>query len=323
MIRALITGASGFVGSNLARYLLAQGYQVILLLRKDYVPWRLHDILQDVRIENADLRDRDGVTRAIKRAGAQWIFHLAAYGANCSQGDEMKVLETNVMGTANLVAACVGAGFDVFVNTGSSSEYGFKEHATAETDWLDPNSYYAVTKASATMLCRHTARSLGLRIPTLRLYSVYGPFEEPTRLIPTLIMKGLENKLPPLVSPVVARDFVCVDDVVRAYLMAATAEHGDVDAVYNVGTGVQTTIREIVDLARRVLDISVEPMWGSMQNRPWDTDTWVARTAKMNEELGWHAQYSIGQGLRKTIQWFGAHPEMTRFYRARQSAPSI
>ncbi len=322
MAKVLITGASGFVGSNLARSLLSKGHEITLLLRQDHTPWRIRDIRQDVRIEIADICDADTTGRVVRNAKAQWIFHLAAHGAYSWQRDIMRILQTNVMGTANLIHACIKEGFEVFVNTGSSSEYGFKDHAVGEHEPLEPNSYYAVAKGSATMFCQYTARSLGLRIPTLRLYSAYGPFEEPTRLIPTLILNGLGNRLPPLVNPDVARDFIYVDDVVNAYFLAVTTRQDDPGAIYNVGSGLQTTIREVVDLACRLLNVSVEPQWGSMQERIWDTDAWVADTKKIAEQLGWRAACSLEHGLRKMIDWIELNSDVARFYRDRQGIVS-
>jgi nucleoside-diphosphate-sugar epimerase len=154
------------------------------------------------------------------------------------------------LGTINLLQACLETGFESFVNTGSSSEYGFKDHAPPENEWLEPNSHYAVTKASATQFCRYTAQQYGVHVPTLRLYSVYGPYEEPTRLLPTLISRGMRGKLPPLVDGNVARDFVYVDDVKQAYLLAAQRTDVEPGAIYNVGTPVPTSIGEVVNIAR-------------------------------------------------------------------------
>jgi UDP-glucose 4-epimerase len=318
MKKVLITGASGFVGNNLARFLLSRGHEAHLLLRQGHAQWRLKDILPDVRVHIADLCDPDEVAAAVKSARAEWIFHLAAHGAYSSQIDTARIVKTNVMGTVNLVQACLKTGFEVFVNTGSSSEYGFKDHAPNEKEWLDPNSYYAVAKASATLFCRYTARSLCVRIPTLRLYSVYGPYEEPTRLMPTLIVKGLGQRLPPLVNPKIARDFVYVDDVTAAYLLAATVEADDPGAVYNIGSGIQTAMAEVVETARLSLGITGEPEWGSMKDRIWDTDKWICDNRLAVEKLGWRPNHSFEDGFRKMVDWFRQNPDITQRYRDRQ-----
>ena len=109
---------------------------------------------------------------------------------------------------------------------------------------------------------------------------MYGPFEEPDRLLPTLVLRGLDGDLPPLVDPDVARDYVHVDDVCEAYRLAA-ASH------------LQTKLREVVDVARRALPIAVEPRWGSMPRRGWDTGVWLSDSRRIRAELGWHPAPSL------------------------------
>jgi dolichol-phosphate mannosyltransferase len=200
------------------------------------------------------------------------------------------------------------------VNTGSSSEYGFQDHPPAETEPLEPNSHYAITKVAATLFCRYTARSSGAHIPTLRLYSVYGPYEEPTRLLPTLLVRGLRGALPPLVDPDVARDYVYVGDVVDAYLLAATVPNQEVGAIYNVGSSSQTTLREVVDLARRSLGITAAPRWGTLPNRQWDTTVWVADTQRVRSALGWQPRHSLERGFQQFVAWYHAHPALHAHY---------
>src|SRR5947207_10600420 len=255
MKRVVLTGASGFVGANLARRLLRDGHELHLFLRRNHHPWRIEAIQNDVQLHEADLSDEESLVRIVESIRPEWVFHLAAYGAYSTQTDLRRMVWTNILGRMNLVQACLKTGFEAFVNTGSSSEYGFKDHAPAETELLEPNSHYAVTKASATLFCRHTAISRAVPLVTLRLYSVYGPYEEPRRLMPTLVVRGLDGELPPLADPDIARDYVYVDDVSEAYCLSASRPGQAPGAVYNVGTGVQTSLREVVQAARRVLGI--------------------------------------------------------------------
>ena len=309
MKRALVTGASGFVGANLARRLLAEGHEVHLLLRPIHAPWRIETICDELQLHEVDLHDDEGIARAVAAIRPEWIFHLAAYGAYAHQTDLAQLVATNIAATGHLVEACLATGFDAFVHTGSSSEYGVVDHAPAEGEAIDPNSYYACTKAAATHLCRHIARDGDVHIAVLRLYSAYGPYEEPTRLLPQLVLKGLRGELPPLVHPEIGRDFVFVEDVCDAYLLAATRTQTERGAIYNVGTGVQTTLREIVELTRRQLDIISEPDWGSMGDRHWDTHTWVADAGKIASELGWHPRHALAEGFSRTVEWFVAHAD--------------
>ncbi|MBV9866363.1 MAG: NAD-dependent epimerase/dehydratase family protein [Abitibacteriaceae bacterium] len=303
MKRVIVTGATGFVGANLARHLLQAGYEVHLLVRPAYQSWRIESIQGDVHLHEVALTDAPVLSSTVSKIQPEWIFHLAAHGAYSWQNDLEQIVQTNFIGTLNFVEACLQSGFEAFVNTGSSSEYGFKDHAPAENEYLEPNSYYAVTKASATLFCRYTAQARGVHLPTLRLYSVYGPYEDPGRLMPTLIRHGLQGTWPPLVNPETARDYVYVDDVCAAYVLAATRPNQELGAVYNVGTGLQTPLHEVVSVAQRVLDIAAQPQWNSMPGRQWDTGVWVADNRKIVQELGWQPQYNLETGLRRMVQW--------------------
>jgi len=305
--RAIVTGSTGFVGANLVRRLLRDGHEVHLLLRRGHAPWRIAEILTDVHCHEVDLGDHADLERVVVAIKPDWVFHLAVHGAYSAQTDLQQMVQTNIVGTINLVEAALRADVAAVINTGSSSEYGFKDHAPTETAWLEPNSYYAVTKASATLYCRHIAQRHGLLLPTLRLYSVYGPYEESSRLMPTLIAHGLRGELPPLVAPDVARDYVYIDDVTDAYILAATTSRQEHGAVYNIGTGVQTPLHEVVDTVRRIMAIDVAPVWGSMPNRGWDTSVWVADNRAARRELGWQPAHTVETGLRRMVRWSELH----------------
>lgn len=316
--RALVTGGTGFVGANLVRRLLEDGHDLGLLAGPNHDPWRLAELSGKVRWLEASIETGAGLDELVADFKPQWVFHLAAHGAYSWQRDQAAILRTNVLGTANLLEACLRAGFEIFVNTGSSSEYGSKDHAAREDEPLEPDSPYAVGKAAATWYCSQSARATGAPIVTLRLYSVYGPYEEPRRFIPQLVARGLEGSLPPLANPVTARDFVYVDDVCDAYVRVAA---GSVvpGAVYNVGTGVQTTLGQAVELARRVLRVEAEPGWKSMPDRTWDTSTWLADTSRLRERLGWSPPTDLEHGLTHTADWMRGRPDLKERYRAASS----
>jgi nucleoside-diphosphate-sugar epimerase len=318
--RVLVTGAGGFVGANLVRRLAADGHQVVAAVRPASDLWRLaapgpSASLKGVDIVPLELADERAVERAVHEARPEWAFHLAAHGAYSWQTDPRAIVRTNVLGTVNLVEACRASGCEALVNAGSSSEYGFKDHAPDEEEALEPNSEYAVAKAAATLYCRQVARAGPMRIVTLRLYSVYGPFEDPGRLIATLAARGLRGELPPLADPEVARDFVAVEDSLEAFL-AAIRPGPPPGAVYNVGTGRQTSIREMVEVARRELGIEARPDWGAAPRRRWDTTTWVASTERIEAELGWRPQTALDDGFERMVGWLRSSPEVWTVYGA-------
>jgi nucleoside-diphosphate-sugar epimerase len=315
MKRVLITGGSGFVGANLARRLLRNGYELHLLLRPQHQAWRLAGITGQFSSHLIDIKDREAVARCVREIRPEWVFHLSAYGAYSAQTGIERMISTNLTGTVALLDACAEVGVAAFVHAGSSSEYGYKDHAVREDEVIHPNSQYAITKAAATHYCQLVAAQQGIHACTARLYSIYGPYEEPTRLIPTLIIHGLRGALPPLASPQIGRDFVYVDDAVEAMLRIAMA--GRAGEVYNVCTGVQSTLSSVVQAARRLMNIPAEPVWTSMAARSWDTSVWVGSPELAASEIGWRAQVAFCSGMEHTVAWMQENPALRTFYEER------
>jgi nucleoside-diphosphate-sugar epimerase len=306
-MKALVTGAAGFVGANLVAALAEAGHEVVAWVHPGGETWRLDELGAPAEVEAVELLDGEAIDAAIGRARPDWIFHLAAHGAYSWQRDPERIMQTNLVSTVRLLSACRERGFEAFVHAGSSSEYGFQDHAPAETELPEPNSDYAVMKAAATLHCRFVAQREDLHIVTLRLYSVYGPWEEPGRLMPTLVARGLEGKLPPLVSPDTPRDFISVRDADRAFLTAAERTEVERGSVFNIGSGRQTTLREVVEVARRELGIAVEPDWGTEPQRDWDASVWVGDPRRAAADMGWRTEDDLGTGFAALADWLRGH----------------
>jgi len=300
--RILVTGAAGFVGAELTRRLVADGNEVHVLFRSTTSQWRLAGLEPDLQPHEVDLRAEDRVCTVVEAIRPEVIYHLATHGAYPAQTDADGIIQTNILGTWNLLKAVQRIDYEVFVNTGSSSEYGFKEYAMRETDLLEPNSYYSVAKCAQTLLCQHVAKTEHRPINTFRLFSVYGPSEEPSRLIPTLIRRCLAGEELTLVAPDTVRDFVYVDDVVEAYLRTDELArlHGE---IINIGTGVQSPIKVAVDLILQHTGAHVACHWGAMPARIWDAKTWVADCTKSARLLAWRPTTSLSEGLQRTVEW--------------------
>ena len=312
-MKALVTGAGGFVGANLVRYLLAGGHEPVAVVRPGGEPWRLAELHEDVARVPVDLGDPEAIERAVLAERPEVIFHLAAHGAYSWQQDLAKMLADNVRAVDALLGTARQLGATV-INAGSSSEYGYQDHPPREDQLVRPNSHYAVTKVAATHLCQLAADRDGVQAMTLRLYSVYGPWEEPGRLMPTLVRRAVDGGWPPLVGRDTARDFVWVEDACEAFVRAATHEPAQPGAVFNVASGTQTTLGELVTLAGSVFGVVVEPEWGTMAQRVWDTSIWVGDPTCAAEQLGWRALTPLGEGLARMGAWLSERPDLEARY---------
>lgn len=296
----LITGASGFVGANLARRLVKSRDKIHIIIRKNSNLWRLKDILPKLKIHYADLLDIKKVEAVVKKIKPEVIYHLATFSNYLAESKEL--LKTDIFGVLNLLNACQKTGFEIFINTGSSSEYGAKTKPTKESDILEPNSYYAAAKSCQTLLCQHLAWDKKLPIITLRLFSVYGPYEMP-RLIPTLIKNCLNNRDLNLASPRTNRDFVFVEDAVSAYLKAAQKPKL-AGQIFNIGSGEQSTLKNVVENIVKLTNSKAKQNWNVYPSRDFDTNIWVADISKAKKLLNWRPRHNLEQGLKKTINWF-------------------
>jgi len=298
----LVTGAAGFIGAAAVRRLLDEGRDVHALVKPEADTWRLDGVLDRVRVHPVDVMDSRAVAEAVRAAHPAAVVHLATHGAYEWQAEEARILETNILGTFHLLRASQDAGVRVFANAGSSSEYGYKSEPMRETDRLEPNSVYAVAKAAQTHLASLTAAKGGMAVVTFRLFSVYGPWEEPTRLMPTVIRRARAGLPLEMVSPDIARDFVYLDDVLTAMLGfdALQERNGE---IFNLGSGVQSTLRDVVDAVLDVLSSRSPVQWGAMAPRRWDSARWQADVDKAHRLLGWTPAHSLRDGIARMAAW--------------------
>jgi len=298
----LVTGGSGFIGANLTRSLINQSAKVNLFLRPKAKIWRLKEILGKIKIHNVDITNQQSVNRAVKKIKPEVIFHLAVYGAYPKQSDFSATIKTNILGTTNLLESIKNSQ-TIMVNTGTSSEYGYKNKPMKETDSLEPTFFYAASKATTSYLCRVFSKQFNQPIITLRPFSIYGDWEEPDRFIPTIINNCLKNQPIKLVAGKQVRDWLYVEDMVGAYLMAGqrTDLRGE---IFNIGSGKQVLVSEVARKIIQLINNQVPVKLGAYQPRQWEADNWEADITKAKKILGWEPKYNLEQGLKKTIIWW-------------------
>ena len=299
----LITGATGFIGSMLLRKLISINKDVEIILNENSNTWRINDILKNIKIHYSDLSNLEQLKGTIDKVKPSIIYHLATHGAYSYQKDANLIIKTNILGTWNLLQACNETDYELFINTGSSSEYGRKDFAMRENDALEPESYYAVSKCAQTLLCSNVAKQENKPIVILRPFSVYGPYEEPKRFIPTLLKSLFLKEEISLVSPEISRDQIFIDDIIEAYLKIEEMKKYKGEC-FNIGTGVQSSIKEVVETAIKVTKVKIKLNWDSMEPRSWDTKNWVADISKARQLLYWTPKISLEEGIFLTWKWF-------------------
>jgi len=308
-----VVGASGFIGAKLFFSLSQVRQDVFAVSRQVESSWRLlhSPFLNRITL---DVTNRHEVEATVKKHRPRTVFNLSAYGAYERQNIPGRIHEVNYIGTLNLITCLLESGCDAFVQAGTSSEYGLNCTAPEETANLEPNSDYAVSKTASSYLLGYYGRIKRFPCTHLRLYSVYGPWEERDRLVSTLVRLGLQGQYPPLVNPAISRDFVYVDDCTRAFVKAALVScHTHPGRSYNVATGTKTTLADIAGQAQKNFALPNPPVFGAMPERKWDLPDWYGNPARANAELGWAARIVLADGLRLTASWEKKAAPVVRF----------
>jgi len=309
--KVFITGSTGFVGSNLTRRSLERGAEVFINVRNTSDTWRIRDILNEINVIPVDILEYKKLKDFLKEIQPDIIFHTAAYGGNAEQKDTEKIIETNFIGTVNLLRSCRDIQVKLFVNTGTSSEYGIKDSAISESYLLEPVTEYGVSKAAATLFCQMYAITENLPIVTLRLFSPYGQYEQKSRLVPSLILAALQKINPKITSRQFVRDFIFIDDVLDAYEAVINLNNPS-GKIFNIGSGQQHSVGEVVDIIIGLLGNEITYEVGIPQAWKIEPAFWQADIQRATSELGWGPKYSLEKGLAATIDWFKLNKELYR-----------
>ena len=308
MQKALISGATGFVGANLTRRLLREEYEVHAIVRSAGTHWRIAELASapNFFLHRADLRDADEVSNVVKKVRPQHIAHLAAAGMyEGKTGSDQELFQTNVLGLVNLLHAAKDIPYESFINTGSSSEYSITDTPMRENDPCKPVNVYGISKLAATQYASIHAKEFGKPIITLRLFSPYGPYDFGGRFIAYAMKQSLRGEALQVGNPDSRRDFVYVEDVVDAYMNAFGYAQKFSGEIYNIGSGTETTIENAVQEVQRACGSHAEVIWGnSGAFRPGESPRWQADSMKAKRDLSWEPETNFMDGLEKTAKWF-------------------
>jgi len=309
------------VGANLLQELSRRGHQTTVLLKPKTDRWRIERGLPaSVDVVAGDLAQAGDAERAVALARPECIIHCAARGSYPAQSELVDIALSDVVGFARLLEAAASSGCAHIINSGSSSEYGTLSAGPSEESPVAPNSAYAASKAWSTWVGAACGRQLGVVVTTLRLYSAYGPLEDPSRLIPRVCAFGLRGEFPPFAEPGLVRDFVWIGDVVAAYVAVLEAGVPPGSEIYNIGSGRETRLDEVATIAGRVFGLAGEPHWEGYPARSWETPRWFADPRKAARTYGWVPAVDLEEGLGRMKRWLENDPVLrARYERAARS----
>jgi dTDP-glucose 4,6-dehydratase len=315
--KVLVTGAGGFIGSHLSERLVELGASVRALVHYNALGtwgWLDHsEYRNDIEVVAGDIRDRDSASQAVD--GVEYIFHLAALIAiPYSYHAPLSYVRTNIEGTLNILQTARQFKVKRIIHTSTSEVYGTAQYVPIDENHpLQGQSPYAASKIGADKLAEAFHLSFELPVVTVRPFNTFGPRQSARAVIPTIITQCLNGKSVNLGNLHPTRDLSYVSDTVEGFLLAASA-NGAVGQTVILGSGRETTIKElaelIAELIGRSVDIQSEP--GRIRPKDSEVERLLADNRLAQKLLKWKPSTSLEDGLKITIEWIRAHLEQYR-----------
>jgi len=310
--QVLVTGAGGFIGSHLSERLVELGARVRAFVHYNSLgKWGWLDASpykDEFEVIAGDIADRDSVRKAVQ--GTKVVFHLAALiGIPYSYQAPASYVQTNIVGTLNVLQAALDAGVARVVHTSTSEAYGTAQYVPIdEAHPLQGQSPYSATKIGADKLAESFYRSFNLPVATIRPFNTYGPRQSARAVIPTIITQALTRPEIHLGSLTPTRDLNFVRDTVEGFICMATTDAA-VGEVINIGTGKEIAIGDLATLILSLMGRDLPIISESDRTRPEKSEVnrLCADASKARQLLGWQPQHSLEEGLQKTIAWVEAH----------------
>ena len=310
-MKVLVTGGAGFIGSHLVERLIEAGHGVdVIDAFNDFYDPRikranLEGVRGKVQVFEADIRDTGVVEKIVKAGGYGAIAHLAARaGVRPSIKEPRLYIETNIVGTYNLLEAARQAGIGRFVCASSSSVYGVLKTAPFREDMAltETISPYAATKLAAEQLCSNYSHLYGMRTINLRFFTVYGPRQRPDLAIHKFTRQIDEGKsIDQFGDGSTRRDYTYVDDIIQG-VMACLSYEGQLCDVFNLGESQTTTLTELIHAIEETL--GKKAMINRMPEQPGDVPLTYADISKARERLGYNPSTKIKEGIPKFVEWY-------------------
>ncbi|HBV88702.1 MAG TPA: NAD-dependent dehydratase [Desulfosporosinus sp.] len=316
--QVLITGAGGFIGSHLTETLVKAGAKVRVFIRYNSRDGRgnLEDLeprlLEQIEIIAGDLRDADAIERSVK--GCDAVFHLGALvGIPYSYKNPREVVETNILGTLNILTAARDHGVNRVVHTSTSEVYGSARYVPIdESHPLQGQSPYSASKIGADKLAESFYASFDLPVVTVRPFNCYGPRQSARAVIPTLITQALACQEIRLGNTDTLRDFTFVTDTAEGFIKAAQSSAG-FGKVINIGSGKEISIGQLAQVITNTIQSTAKIVVDETRVRPSksEVDRLLSNNRLAKETIDWEPSVSLEEGIKRTVAWIASH--MNRF----------
>jgi CDP-glucose 4,6-dehydratase len=313
-----VTGAYGLLGSWLVKALVDAG-AVVTVLRRDSVvrsALTIEGTEERVNVVHGDLLDSELVERCISEYDVELVFHLAAQTlVGVAHRSPIPTFETNIRGTWTLLEACRRVGGTKVVVAASDKAYGVHDELPYREDFaLRPRYPYDVSKAATDLISQSYWHTYGLPVSVTRFANLYGGGDlNMSRLVPESVAAALQSRAPVIRSDgTLERDFIYVEDAVEAYLAIARlleAGEGGGEA-FNAGSGRPHSVLEVVSTVCRVAGSDVEPDIRGSGVPPGEIPRQYVDATKLRERTGWEPRHDLEAGLRRTVEWYRAHPDV-------------
>lgn len=313
----LVTGAGGFIGSHLVEELIRKNARVKAFVhynsRNDWGNLELlpHDLLKKIDIITGDIRDPFCVRNAVKECGI--VFHLAALIAiPYSYLAPKDFVDTNILGTVNIMQACKDENITKIVHTSTSEVYGTAIYTPIdEKHPIQGQSPYSASKIGADKMAESYYNSFELPVATIRPFNTFGPRQSARAVIPAIISQILAGKKEihlGLLSPI--RDFTFVQDTVNGFLKIAESERS-IGEVINIGSGKGISIGDLLKTIMKLTGTDISIISDDERMRPSKSEvmTLLCNNRKSRELVGWEPTFTLEDGLKETIRYVQEHPE--------------
>lgn len=307
-MHALVTGATGHIGRSLTNLLLQGGHVVSVLARPDSALDGLGENRERVAVVRAGLTDVTRVVAALEAARPDVVFHLGWFGVNrLDRGDERQI-DVNLFGSLNLVRAARASGVQSFIGLGSQAEYGQPMGVLKEDSTTRPTSLYGATKLAVgaiTLALGETSSpgdAIGMRSCWIRLLATYGPFDDETHLIPSVILSLLAGRSPALTGGTQKVDYLFVDDAAKALCRLALTPTAS--GLFVLGSGEAHTVQEIAITIGQLVDPAIPLRFGELRDDRHQAVDLQADTSRLRSVTGWQPSTSLIEGLRRTVSWY-------------------